>query len=111
MYVFAETEAQKILIIRYKAISRLWGVFLYIPVFWILLVGENIFYATILLIITYILSRIILAYRFIFTFFGKNVWILFINLYLCTQEIIPLALLYEGLVYIYSIIDKNNIWQ
>jgi hypothetical protein len=111
LYISAETEEQKMLRIKYKSLFQLWGVFLYIPVFWILLVGEYIFYATILLIISYIFSKIILAYRFIFIFFSKNIWLLFLNLYLCAQEIIPLLFLYKGLICIYNIIDKNNIWQ
>jgi hypothetical protein len=108
--IFAKNERQKLLNISYKSLFRLWSVFLYIPVFWILLIGEYVFFSTILLIITYISFRIILAYRFIFFFFSKNIWLLFLNLYLCAQEIVPLVFLYEGLIYIYNIID-NNIWQ
>jgi hypothetical protein len=111
LYVFAESDAQKKLKIRYKSLFRLWSVFLYFPVFWILLIGNYFVHATIILIISYICIKILLAYRFIFTFFGKNIWLLFLNLYLCAQEIVPLAFLYEGLIYIYRIIDKSNIWQ
>jgi hypothetical protein len=106
LFVFAETDEQKVLNVSYKSLSRLWGVFLYIPVFWILLINDYIIFATILLIISYILVRIILAFRFINTFFGKNLWLLFLNLYLCAQEIVPLVFLYEGLVYIFNISIK-----
>jgi hypothetical protein len=102
LFVFAETDKQKVLNISNKSLSRLWGVFLYVPVLWILLIGDYITFATILLIISYILVRIILAYRFINTFYGKNLWLLFLNLYLCAQEIVPFVFLYEGLVYIYK---------
>jgi hypothetical protein len=110
LFVFAENEKQKLLKISYKSLFLLWGVFLYIPVLWILLIGDYIVHATILLIISYIFITIILAYRFIFAFFGRNSWLLFLNLYLCAHEIVPLAFLYKGLIYIYRIIDEN-IWQ
>ncbi|MDR0394222.1 MAG: DUF4271 domain-containing protein [Tannerella sp.] len=44
-------------------------------------------------------------------FLNKNTGFLFFSLYLCAQEIIPLVFLYEGLIYMYNIIEKNNIWQ
>jgi hypothetical protein len=106
LYIFAKEEEQNMLNIIHKSLFRLWSVFLYIPVFWILLIGEHVLFSIILFIISYILFKTILAYKFIFFFFGKNIWLLFLNLYLCAQEIVPLLFLYEGLIYIYNIIDK-----
>jgi flagellar biosynthesis protein FlhB len=106
LYVFAEDNQYKMLQIIHKSLFQLWGVFLYVPVFWILLIGNYIFFMTIILIISYILIGIISAYRFINIFSGKNVWLLFLNSYLCAQEIVPLVFLYEGLIYIYNIIEQ-----
>jgi hypothetical protein len=106
LYIFAESGEQKVLSVSHRSFFQLWGIFLYLPVFWILLVGDGIIFVTFLLIISYIFIKIILACRFIYTFFGKNIWLLFLNLYLCSLEIIPLMFLYEGLIYIYNIINK-----
>ena len=109
--IFADKAATKVIFTNHQAIFCIWGVFLYIPVLWILLVGKYFFIATFAVIISYLVFRLILAYRFFYIFFNKNTGLLFLSLYLCAQEIIPLVFLYEGLIYMYNIIEKNNIWQ
>jgi hypothetical protein len=110
-HIFAEKSAYKMMFVNYQGLFCTWGIFLYLPVLWILLIGKYLFIAYILFIISYLVFRIILIYRFIHIFFNKNTGLLFFSLYLCTQEIIPLVFLYEGLIYMYNIIEKNNIWQ
>ena len=109
--VFVDRDATKMIFTNHQAIFCIWGVFLYIPVLWILLIGDYFFIAVTAVIISYLLFRIILIYRFIYIFFNKNTGLLFLSLYLCGQEIVPLVFLYEGLIYMYNIIEKNNIWQ
>jgi hypothetical protein len=108
--VFANKEATKMLFTNHQALLSIWGIFLYFPVLWIILIEKNFFVATIALIISYLAFRAILIYRFIYIFFNKNTGLLFLSLYLCAQEIVPLVFLYEGLVYMNNIIE-NNIWQ
>ncbi|MDR2680970.1 MAG: DUF4271 domain-containing protein [Tannerella sp.] len=110
-YVFLEQNAYKTMFVNCQALFCTWGIALYIPVLWILLVGEYFFMAYIAFIISYLICRAILIYRFIHIFFYKNTGLLFLSLYLCSQEIIPLIFLYEGLIYMYNIIETNNIWQ
>lgn len=110
LYLFVDDDNRIFLIKNYKSLFYVWGIFLYIPILWILLIDDYILYACIVLIISYIIIRSILMYRFIFTFLRKNIWFLLINLYLCAQEIVPLVLFYEGMIYMYKIIE-NNIWQ
>lgn len=110
-YVFTEKSTYKMMFTNYQALFCTWGIFIYIPVLWILLVGQYILTAIIIMVISYLLFRLILIYRFIYIFFNKNTGLLFLSLYLCGQEIIPLVFLYEGLIYMYNIIEKNNIWQ
>jgi hypothetical protein len=109
--IFSGKSACKTMLVNYQGLFCTWGVFLYIPVLWILLVGEYLLMAYTLFIISYLIFRILLIYRFIHIFFNKNTGLLFFSLYLCAQEIIPSVFLYEGLIYIYNIIEKNNIWQ
>ena len=110
-HIFIEKSANKMLFTNYQAIFCTWGIFLYFPVLWILLVGKYFFIAITFMIISYLLFRLILIYRFFYIFFNKNTGLLFFSLYLCGQEIVPLVFLYEGLIYMYNIIEKNNIWQ
>jgi hypothetical protein len=109
--VFAEKSACQVMFANYQGIFCTWGLFLYLPVLWILLIGKYLFVAYALFIISYLAFRTALIYRFIHIFLNKNTGFLFFTLYLCAQEIIPLVFLYEGLIYIYNIIEKNNIWQ
>ena len=110
-HVFAEKLLCKMMLMNYQALFCLWGVFLYIPVLWVLFVGKYIFVAYTFFIISYIAFRAALIYRFVYIFFNKNTGLLFLSLYLCAQEIIPLVFLYEGLIYMYNIIEISNIWQ
>lgn len=110
-YIFAEKSAYKMMFTNYQALFCTWGIFLYLPILWILLIGQYFLTAIILMAISYLLFRLILIYRFIYIFFNKNTGLLFLSLYLCAQELIPLVFLYEGLIYMYNIIEKNNIWQ
>jgi len=110
-HIFADNEATKMVFTNHLAILCTWGIFLYFPVLWVLLIGEYFFIAIIVVFISYLAFRAILAYRFFYIFFNKNTGLLFLSLYLCAQEIIPLVFLYEGLIYMYNIIEKNNIWQ
>jgi hypothetical protein len=110
-YVFAENDTRKAMLVNCQALFCIWGLSLYIPVLWILFVGKYFYIAYIIFIISYLTFRTILVYRVIHMFFHKNMGLLFLSSYLCGQEIIPLVFLYEGLIYIYNIIETNNIWQ
>ena len=110
-YIFSEKPSYKMILVNYQALFCIWGITLYIPVLWILLIGKYLLIAYLIMTFSYILFRIILIYRFIHIFFNKKTGLLFLSLYLCAQEIVPLVFLYEGLIYMYNIIETNNIWQ
>ena len=109
--VFLEKSTNKMLFTNYQALFSSWGIVLYFPVLWILLFDAYLSVAVIILIFSYFLFKIILAFRFIPVFLKKNTGFLFLSLYLCAQEIAPLAFLYEGMVFTYNIIERNNTWQ
>lgn len=108
-YIFTERSTYQMMFTNYQALFCAWGIFLYLPVLWILLVGQHLLIAIIAMAISYLLFRLMLIFRFVYIFFNKNAGLLFLSLYLCAQELIPLVFLYEGLIYIYNIIEKNNI--
>ena len=108
-YIFTDKALTKMMLSNHQALFSIWGVSLYIPVLWILLIGKYFLFAIIMVIMSYLAFRAILFLRFIYMFFNKNTGLLFLSLYLCAQEIVPLVFLYEGLIYINNIIEKNNI--
>ncbi|MDR3250272.1 MAG: DUF4271 domain-containing protein [Tannerella sp.] len=110
-YIFIGRSAYKMMFTNHNALFCTFGILLYIPVLWILLIGKYFFMALIVVIISYLSFRIILVFRFIYIFLNKNTGLLFLSLYLCALEIVPLVLFYEGLIYIYNIIETNNICQ
>jgi len=108
--VFTNKTVTKMISTNHQALLCIWGIILYIPVLWILFIGKYFFITVIIVIISYLAFRVILIYRFIYIFFNKNTGLLFLSLYLCAQEIVPLVFLFEGLSYMNNIIE-NNIWQ
>ena len=109
--VFLEKSTNKMFFTNYKALLNIWGVILYIPVLWILLFSTYFSASAIILIFSYLLFKIAFAFRFIYIFLKRKTGILFLSLYLCAQEIAPLVFLYQGLVFIFNIIEINNAWQ
>jgi len=109
--IFIEKSTIKMLITNYQALLSTWGVALYLPVLWILLSDTYLFITIITLIFSYLLFKIILALRFIHVFYKKNTGFLFLILYLCAQEIAPLVFLYQGMIFMYNIIERNYAWQ
>lgn len=95
----------------YNAVIGAWGVLLYLPVVWLSYIGSYQNIAIWLFIILFILSRLVIIYKIIRIFYKKSDNILYLILYLCAQEILPLVFLYEGLVYLYNFIETNTLWH
>jgi len=85
------------------------GIFLFLPTL-ILFYVENIYIFCIYFLIFYLVLNLFFVFYKVYTLFfqGKQRLLYFI-LYLCTQEIIPLYLVYRGLVYL--IAQKDSIWM
>jgi hypothetical protein len=102
---FIAKSTNKMMFTNYQALFCTWGIALYLPVFWILLFDTYFFVSFIFLIISYLIFKVVLSFRFFYIFYNKNTGFLFLSLYLCAQEIVPLVFLYEGLVYTYNIMN------
>ena len=107
-YIFTDKDITKAMLISHQSLFCLWGVSLYFPVLWVLLIGKYYLFAIIIVIISYLVFRATLILRFVYIFLNRNTGLLFLSLYLCAQEIVPLVFLYKGLIYMYNIIEKNN---
>ena len=85
------------------------GIFLFFPTL-IFFYVEKIYIFFIYFLLFYLFFNLLFIFYKIYTIFfqGKRRLLYFI-LYLCTQEIIPLYLMYRGLVYF--IAQKSTIWM
>lgn len=109
--IFTDPSKSKFWKTCYNAVIGAWGVLLYLPVLWLVFVGSHITGAFIVFVIFYILCRFVIIYKTIRIFHTKSTGILYISLYLCGQEILPLVFLYKGIVYLYNFIEASTLWH
>lgn len=109
--VFANPEKYRLWKMYYNAIISFWGILLYLPALWIVFYGELIIVPIVMFVFFYIMSRILLIYKTLRIFHIKNTGLLYLCLYLCAQEILPIVFLYEGLIYLYNIIETSTLWH
>jgi hypothetical protein len=109
--IFDDRSKYLTLFINYQSMFCLWGISLYAPVIYILVLGDYKYMAYILLIISYLVFRVMFICRFFYIFFNEKGGFLFFCLYLCALEATPLVCLYEGVNYIFNIIETNNLWH
>jgi len=86
----------------YRAVTDFWGILLYIPVVFLVVADTAVWIPFSLFILLYILCRTAIFYRTTRLFSITGVGFLYIILYLCAQEILPLFFLYEGVNYLYT---------
>ena len=85
------------------------GIFLFFPTL-ILFYVETAYKFCFYFMLFYLIFNLIFIFYKIYTlFFHRKQRLLYFILYLCTQEIIPLYLVYRGLVYL--IVQKDTIWM
>jgi len=109
--VFIEKNTNKVMFANYQSLFCAWGVALYFPVLGVLLFDTKFLLSSIFLVISFLAFKSILYLRIFNIYYNKNTGFLFLCLYLCAQEIVPLLFLYEGMVYTYNIIETNYTWQ
>jgi hypothetical protein len=110
-WIFGDNDTGKRWSNSYHSLSCLWGVSLYLPVAWLILVREPLIPILILFVALYVLFRITLIYMTIRIFYDRKNGLLYLTSYLCAQEIVPLLFLYEGLNYLYNTIETTTLWH
>jgi len=85
------------------------GIFLFLPTL-VFFYAEKIYTFYLYFLLFYLIFNLFFIFYKLYTIFfqGKQLLLYFI-LYLCTQEIIPLYLMYRG--FVYFIEQKNTIWM
>ncbi len=110
-YVFTDKETYGLWKTGYNAVIGIWGVFLYLPVCMLTFSDLPYLIPVFLSLFLYIASRIVIIYKTIQIFsLKKDGWFYF-SLYLCGQEIMPLLLVYAGVIYLYNFIELNALWR
>ncbi|MDR1258063.1 MAG: DUF4271 domain-containing protein [Tannerellaceae bacterium] len=102
-FIFAGTDLYKTWRTGYTASTGLWGVLLYIPVLCLAFTGMTVWIPLFTLLLLYLVWRIVVIYKTVYIFNIRGVGFIYIILYLCAQEILPVIFLYEGIVYLYNI--------
>lgn len=110
-WVFTDREKYRFWKTNYNAMISLWGVTLYLPVLWLLFVNTHATLAVVLFTALYVTCRFVIIYKTIRIFYKKNASLLYISLYLCGQEFLPLILLYKGMDYLYNFIETSALWH
>ncbi|MCC8144041.1 MAG: DUF4271 domain-containing protein [Tannerellaceae bacterium] len=108
--IFIDRNQYKLWKTNYNAVIGVWGITLYLPALWFVFVSGYMNMPVILFFILYFLCRFVIIYKSIRIFHSKSVGFLYLSLYLCAQEILPLILLYKGIVYLYNFIETSTIW-
>lgn len=103
--VFGDSEKYRWWRNGYNAIIGIWGVTLYIPAIWLILIGIEYKIPIIMFVSLYVFCRFAIIHKIIRIFYTKNKGFFYVSLYLCAQEILPLLFLYKGVMYMYNFID------
>lgn len=110
-WVFLDNNLFSLWRTSYHATIGFWGVSLYLPVLWLLFTDSRYTTPAILYIILYILCRFVIFYKTLRIFHIKSDGFIYLILYLCAQEILPLFLFYKGSVYLYNFIEMSILWR
>jgi hypothetical protein len=110
-HILSEKGEYRLWSASYDTISYIWEILLYIPVLWLIFDGQHLSGAVVFFLSVYILFRIAVIYITIRIFYHKKTGFLYLSLYLCAQEIIPLLFLYEGFKYLHNIIQMSTLWH
>ncbi|MDR3218407.1 MAG: DUF4271 domain-containing protein [Dysgonamonadaceae bacterium] len=108
--VFFKKEA----ISRWKesffSIVCLSGTILFIPTLILFYVEKAYVFCMYFFLLYLFILLLIVFYKIYLLFFQKKGLLLYFILYLCTQEIIPLLLIYRGFVYLFNVVQKDTLW-
>ncbi len=86
------------------------GIVIFFPVLFLYYVPILYYFSIVVLSLYIFIISIVFIYKTFAIFFGNLKYLHYIILYLCAQEIIPLYLLYEGLIYVFKKVETGALW-
>ncbi|OAV72393.1 hypothetical protein Barb6_01162 [Bacteroidales bacterium Barb6] len=108
---FGEREHREVWKASCHAMTGLWGIVLYVPVMWLVFFDKSLVLPLQLFALLYVLYRLVLFFNTIRIFSIKRNDCLFLCLYFCAQEIIPLFLFIKGSISLFNYIETNSLWH
>lgn len=102
-YLFDVKQIFEVWVRGYIVVVEMLGLISFVPL--LLLIYFDYYHNVLFLVflLLFLISRLIIIYRSVIFFLEKGVNFLYLIAYLCTVEIIPYILLYNGLSYLYKI--------
>jgi len=105
--VFTSKGKYKLWNETYHTLFYFYGILLYLPVLWLMHDREHYIGAILLFVFLFISFKISSIYMKIRIIYDKNIGFLYLFLYLCALEIVPLLFLYESLTYLHNVIVSS----
>ena len=109
--VFTNPEQYRFWRMGYNAAIGMWGALLYVPTLWLLFVESYLHIPIYLFVLLYVLGRFVIINKLIRIFYRQNGSVLYLSLYLCGQEILPLFFIYKVVVYLYNYFGSSTLWH
>lgn len=109
--IFVDKEMYRLWRTSYHAVFGVWGILMYIPVIWLIFIDYLPLVPLVLFLFLYILCRFVIFFKTIRIFQPKKDGFLYLILYLCGQEIMPLFLFYKGISWLYNFIEMTALWR
>lgn len=110
-YLFDIQSSINVWLRSYMLIVEMLGLIAFIPTLLLVYADSYQDIILLLLLILFVVSRLVIFYRIILFFLQENVNSLYLITYLCSIEIIPYILLYNGLLYLYKIDIISLLWH
>lgn len=104
-FVFTDPNTTRQWLDNHISVNLLLGIILFPIIFCMIYLSGFLNIGLLLVTISYILSRIIFIYKGIKIFLRDIYGILYFILYLCALEIMPLFLMYKGMILIYQFVE------
>ena len=110
-YVFFKKEAVDQWLDDFYSILALSGIILFLPTLIMFYIDKAYYFCYYFILLYFIFVLILIIYKNFVLFFQDRRLLLYLFLYLCAQEIMPLFLLYKGVVYLFITVQKDNLWH
>ncbi len=108
--IFFNKDAVEQWLDNFTSIICILGIILFIPVLLMFYIDSAYFFCYYFIISCLFLLAATIIYRIYVLFFHDMSLLLYLFLYLCAQEIAPLVILYEGLIYFFNVVEKSTLW-
>ncbi len=106
-YVFFDRSLAKIWIDSWVSLISFHGLIIFLPVLCQFYIPSLYYFNFWIIILWFFVTRIIIIYKSYVIFFSNIGSLHYLFLYLCAQEIVPLFLLYNGMIFIFNVLETS----